>query len=235
MPLDANRLGTAQPWPWRVSNVRHATDPGKQPVCQVAHLIKQTFTDVVTASITKYISTGITSTNMPNAETKSYSKGDALWDGTLGTTGLPDYPRNVVITVTHGSSIVACNGVITGIDEYGKALTEDWAVTATGTTKTVTGLKAFYRVDSLTIISASNATANTLKMGTGVKLGLKFPAASIVPLGEMQDGALPTAGVIVAASTASTADARGTYASNAVPDSSKDYIVYYLSDDPTGI
>jgi hypothetical protein len=52
----------------------------------------------------------------------------------------------------------------------------------------------------------------------------------------MQDGAVVTTeGLLVAASSVSTADRRGTYAPNAAPDGAKDFVVYYISDDPTGI
>lgn len=209
--------------------------PGKQ----ISLLMKDSWTDPATASISAYISTGLTGAGeMPNANTITVSRTGALsaeWDGTLGATGKPDFPRNVVVTVTHGSSIVACNGVITGIDVYGRTITETWSVTATGTTKTYTGVTAFYRVDQITVISASDAEANTLKLGTGAVLGLSMPNPIASAVKETSAGSVVTNGTFVAASTSANADKRGTYAPNSAPNGSTDYAVWYVCDDPTGL
>jgi hypothetical protein len=151
--------------------------------------------------------------------------------GVLAAAAL-DYARNVVITVTHASSIVAMSGVITGTDIYGKPITEAWSVTATGTSKTFTGAKAFKTISSITEVVAADASGNTIIAGTGKVLGLAAYCSVASGVKEIADGSVVTTGAVVAASSASTADARGTYAPSAAPDDAKDYTLYYLSDSP---
>lgn len=165
----------------------------------------------------------------PNATTITPTLDGAL--AVLGV-GVPDFTRNVVVTVTHASSVVAENGVITGTDINDKVITEAWSVTATGTSKVFTGLKAFKRVTSVTIVSASNATTNTNIIGTGKKFGLSAKCSSVVPVAEEEDGAAPTAGVIVKASVVAADDKLGTYAPNSAPNAALDFDIWYLSDDP---
>jgi len=201
-------------------------------------LVKDSWTAPVTASTTAYISTGLTGAGeMPNNSTITCNRTSgsltAEWNGTYGATGKPDYPRNVVVTVTHASSVVACNGVITGKDRYGRQITETWSVTATGTSKTYTSVTSFYQVDEITVISASDATANTLKLGFGAVLGLSMPCSVASAVKEVAAGSVVTNGVFVARSTAANADKRGTYAPNTPPNSSNDYTVWYISDDPS--
>lgn len=163
------------------------------------------------------------------AGTRNMTLGGAL-------AGVMDVARNVVIVVTHATAVVAMSGTITGTDEYGKTITEAWSVTATGTTKTFTGKKAFKTVTQITETVAADASANTIVAGSGVVLGLPFRAVSVVPVGEMVDGALATAGVIVAgAGSSATADWRGTYTPNSAPDGARDYEVFVLVDDPTDV
>jgi hypothetical protein len=147
-----------------------------------------------------------------------------------------DYARNVVITVTHASSIVAMSGVITGTDIGGATITEAWAVTATGTTKTFTGAKAFKTITSITEVVAADASGNTIIAGDGKVLGLDTPslaAGTNACVKEIQSGTgVVTNGVYVAASTASTADARGTFTPNGTLNATIDWDVWYLSDYP---
>jgi len=140
--------------------------------------------------------------------------------------------RNVVITVTHDTSVVAMSGVITGTDINGKPITEAWSVTATGTSKTFTGAKAFKTVTSITEVVVADASANTVKAGSGNKLGLSGICSVASAVKEIAAGSVVTNGTLVAGSTSASADARGTYAPNTVPDASNDYTVYYLSDSP---
>lgn len=138
-----------------------------------------------------------------------------------------DVPRNVQIT----SSGVDTTRVFTivGKDEYGVALTE----TITGVnTATVQGNKAF---KSVTSISVDAACAGNISCGFGNKLGLPvfLPATGLI-LAELQDGGAAVAGTKVAglsaltASTAATADVRGTYVPNAAPDGAKAYSLFVL-------
>jgi hypothetical protein len=146
--------------------------------------------------------------------------------------GIADLARNVVIVVTHATAVVAMSGVITGTDVNGKAITEAWSVTATGTSKTFTGAKAFKTITSITEVVAADASANSIVSGDGKVLGFDAYCSVASAVKEIADGSVVTTGTLVAASSASTADARGTYAPSATPDSAKDFTVYYLSDAP---
>lgn len=228
MSLTAAQAGNKVGVPQYVGNIPKGGEPSLTPKPALASLFKLTLTDPIVGDLDGWVTT------FAGPDTATLTKLKAGFNGALGVTGVPDYPRNVVITVTHGSSVVAESGTITGIDLYGTALTEAWSVTAGTTSKTFTGKKAFARVDSVTITTVADGSANSNIIGTGNVFGLPFKCSSVQPIGEMQDGAVPTAGTIVAAGTASTADMRGTYSPNAAPDGSKDYVVYFLSDDPTG-
>lgn len=145
--------------------------------------------------------------------------------------GVADYARNVVITVTHASSVVAMSGTITGTDIFGNVITEDWSVTATGTSKVFTGNKAFKTVTSITETVAADASANTIIAGTGEKLGLERFAEAPVVVADLEDGAVPTPGVVVARSVAATADARGTYTPDSSPNAALDFDLWYIVED----
>jgi hypothetical protein len=152
---------------------------------------------------------------------------------TSGGVAKLDFARNVVITVTHGSAVIALSGVITGTDIAGDPLTEAWSVTAGTTSKTFTGLKAFKSVTSITEVNAADASGDTIIAGTGTKLGLSAQNSVISAVKEYADGAIVTTGTLVAGSTATTTtDPRGTYAPATAPDGVHDYDVWYISDNP---
>lgn len=172
----------------------------------------------------------------PNTTTFEFGVGTGL-NGALvvGAVAKPDVPRNVVITVTHGSAVVAESGVITGLDLYGRVITEAWSVTAGGTSKVFTGRKAFARVTLVTVTAASDASANSNTIGTGVVLGLDVKCSvggTGAGVKELVDGAIVTTGVVVAASAAAADDARGTYDPATDPDGAHDYDLWFISDDP---
>lgn len=157
-------------------------------------------------------------------------------DMTLGgvLAGIADYARNVVITVTHGSAVVAMSGTIYGTDINGNQISEAWSVTAGGTSKVFTGAKAFKTVTRITETVAADASTNTIIAGTGNVLGLDLPAALGgvgVALKEIAAGSLVATGTLVAASQSASADRNGTYLPATVPNASNDYSVYYLVDD----
>jgi hypothetical protein len=179
-----------------------------------------------------------TSTELPNNTTITYTTAD---DGTTpfdngdtpvvssintstGTTASVwklDVPRNLVCVVTHDSAIVAMTTVIAGYDVYGVRMTESFVATATGTTKTVTGAKAFAAIESIAITSAGNATTNTLTVGSGSLIGLPYKLASKDDLVSLKfDGATNAPSAVVAAVTttasATTGDIRGTVAIDTV-------------------
>lgn len=233
MPLPTNYNGGGVPAPMIVPNVPRAANPGLTPVPSMSFIYKQTITAPAAASLTAFISTPVAG---PNVATATYLRGSAQFNGALGATGIIPVARNVVVTVTHASAVVLTSGVITGIDIYGKTITEAWSVTAGGTTKTFTGAVAFKRIDSITITSASDATTNSNTFGTGNVLGLEMPTA--IPgadalVKELENTTIRITGTIVARSTAANADRRGTYLPAAVPNGALTYTLWYIVDDPT--
>lgn len=140
--------------------------------------------------------------------------------------------RNVIVTVTHGSSIVACNGVITGTDFYDNVVTNTWSVTATGTSKTSATAQCFKTVTGVTLIAAADASANSIIIGDGDVLGLAMVCASVAIVGEEEDGSAPTAGAVVAGSTSANADRLGSYDPNSALNGALDFDLWYLVDDP---
>ena len=159
--------------------------------------------------------------------------GTTVWDVRDGAT----YGRNLVSVATHSSAVVAMTVLISGFDIYGNAMTEQHSITATGTSKTATGAKAFAYVRSIAITAAADASANTLNIGTGSKLGLPFKleklghllAASIGGVTESIGVASNATAVAAVTTTASatTGDTRGTIAFTTSLDGSKEAFVWY--------
>lgn len=148
--------------------------------------------------------------------------------GGVNSQGQLDCPRNVTVTAT---GAVAVSGIIYGHDEFNRQITENWTLAGAGT---FTGKKAFGRVDAVTITSVADATAITVSAGFGNVLGL--PARSGVAgvnaaLKEQVDGAPVTTGTLVAASTATTDDAQGTYLPATAPNGVHVYEVWFLVND----
>ena len=183
----------------------------------------ETWTNAITLDDNGYLTT----TAGPNATTSTPTLVGAL---VTSGVGISTYARNVVITVTHSSSVVAMSGVITGTDVHGNVITEAWSVTATGTSKVYTGTKAFKTVTSVTLVAATDASANSIIIGTGDKLGLSERCASVMIVAEEQDGALATAGTVVKGSSVSTADYYGTYDPNSALNGALDFDLWYLVD-----
>ena len=228
MTLTSAQLATRQAFPPTFVKAGYPACPNplkRDVVLTAAAIAKVTFTNPATID-----TDGVSASHAGAgaAGTTNMTIGGALASGGVATL---DVPRNVVITVTHSSSVVAMSGTITGTDEYGHTITEAWAVTATGTSKTFTGKKAFKTVTGITEVVAGDASANTIIAGNGKVLGLPFKAAVPAIITETEDGAVPTAGVLVAASTAATADARGTYTPNSALNGALDFVVYYLCED----
>jgi hypothetical protein len=201
---------------------------------RLARLYRQTWTNPA-ALVANGIKTAFAGPNTTTFEFTPLSG----FNGSLlsGNRVVLDFPRNVVITVTHGSAVVAESGVIEGLDEYGDFLSEAWSVTAGGTTKTFTGKKAFKAVTRVTVTAATDASANTNTIGTGNVLGLNVKSsvggvASAVK--ELVDLAIVATGTLVAASVAATDDFRGTYLPATVPDGAHDYDVTFITEDPEG-
>ena len=167
------------------------------------------------------------------AATTTTINGVTVWDVRDGAT----YGRNLVSVATHDSAVVAMTILISGFDIYGNAMTEQQAISASGTSKTATGYKAFAYVRSIAITAAADASANTLNIGTGAKLGLPFVLAKkghmqSVSLGGVQEQINVASNAAVMEGTATTAsattgDVRGTVAFNTALDGSKEAFVWY--------
>ena len=135
-------------------------------------------------------------------------------NGALASGGVAtfDVPRAVVAAWT-GTAVLT----VTGTDQYGNVVKES---SASGTS--LTGKKAYKTITGV----STSADITGLTVGTGKVLGLPvfLPSGASV-LKEMEDGAAPTAGTLVAgvttAASATTGDVRGTYAPNSNPDGSK--------------
>lgn len=134
-------------------------------------------------------------------------------NGALAAAGVAtlDVPRALVAAWTNTAVLT-----VTGTDEYGVVIRES---SASGTS--FTGKKAFKTVTAVT----TSADITGLTVGTGKVLGLPaFLAGTGEVLRELQDGAAPTAGTVVAGdvttATATTGDVRGTYAPNGTPNGS---------------
>lgn len=174
-----------------------------------------------------------TSTELPNDDTIVYTPGTAPFDGALVSDdrAVLDVARNVVVAATHDSSLVAMTIVINGLDQYGEAMSEQLAITATGTSKSATGKKAFKEITSIEITSAGNATSNTVDIGTGNALGLPHRVDANELMLAIVDGALDATPVFAPAdtttATATTGDIRGTITFDDVPDGTSVYSVLY--------
>lgn len=152
---------------------------------------------------------------------------DGLINGSLAAGGVAifDVPRNVVAAWTNTAVLT-----VTGLDEYGNVMVES---SASGTT--MAGAKAFKRITRVRI----SANATGLTVGTGDVLGLPFflhGAARVIR--EIQDGAVATAGTVVAGvttnpATATTGDPRGTYDPNAACDGARVFELMIANADPS--
>ena len=123
-----------------------------------------------------------------------------------------DVPRALIITI--GTGTIANRSItISGFDYYGQPMSE---VIATGTTQstTVSGLKAFYIVTSIT---TSGAVGGTVAVGTTDVLGLPVRVTNVAYVASVKSNntLAQDAGTFVAAATATatttTGDVRGTY------------------------
>jgi hypothetical protein len=135
-------------------------------------------------------------------------------NGALASGGVAtfDVPRNVVGAWT-GTAVMT----VTGTDVYGETVVES---SASGTS--LTGKKAFKTVTAVSV--SADVTAATVGSGDVLGLPVALPEKGLV-VREMEDGAAPTAGTLVAAvrttATATTGDVRGTYDPNSACDGAK--------------
>lgn len=155
-----------------------------------------------------------------------------VWDVRDGA----DYGRNLVTVATHATAVVAMTVTYSGYDYAKRAMTEVHAITATGTSKTVTGAKAFAYLESVSVAAAADASANTLNVGTGVKLGLPYALHSAADVLAVyhggaqelvnQSGGATVVAAVATAASGTTGDVRGTVAVNGTLDGSKEVVLW---------
>lgn len=148
----------------------------------------------------------------------------SLTTGDLLLTSL-DVPRN--LTMVGNTATVTQTALVTGLDEYGQAMTE--LFTLNGTTA-VTGVKAFADISGIVLNSGNTGEVD---VGFGTRLGLPFRIASSiqgVPGGLLVDNIVNTTAVFVTGlattvtSTAGTGDVRGTVVSTgSLPNNARRY------------
>ena len=92
----------------------------------------------------------------------------ASLDGTIGA-GRIFPPRNLTITLNSHTDWDVTTAIVTGKDEFGREITEDFAIPDGGNT-VLTGSKVFSQVTSL-FLPAQTGTNGLLDLGTGTKLG----------------------------------------------------------------
>ena len=149
-----------------------------------------------------------------------------------------DVARNVTSLVTHGSAVVPMTIGLHGFDTDEKAMSETIAVAAGGTSQSDAGQKAFKFIRQVDLTALADASANTVNVGFGDKLGLPsfLPGTGYV-LQELEDGAVPTAGTVVAGDTstasATTGDVRGTYDPNTACDGVTGFALLAALPDPS--
>lgn len=201
---------------------------------------------------------GATGANLPNAATKTYTPA-TNGVAPLNNAGRPatvtqlfpaggnvaqlayvlDVPRNLVFNGTHGASLIAMTLVVTGFDEWLIPITEQFVITATGTTKTVNGKKAWKYITSMAITSAGDATANTANLGWGNVFGLQYRTTDANAVMSMSNGVIDATCVVTKADdtappSATTGDARGTVAPSVASDGVKNFGFWMVpSDDST--
>ena len=144
-----------------------------------------------------------------------------------------DVPRNISINVTHSSAVVAMSFTVTGYDAWGYKLAETFSITASGTTKTAAGKKAFAAVESISYTVAASVQANTVNVGIGDVLGLPYKAAAKADvLRVFFDDAADDSATVVAAvtteATATTGDVRGTVDPDSACDGSEIAVWMYV-------
>lgn len=143
--------------------------------------------------------------------------------------------RNLITAVTHATSVVAMTVLYEGFDVYREPCSELHTITATGTTKTVTGKKAMRWLKQVTITSAGNATTNTLIASSGTAIGLRAVArhANHVVIAKADgddetDGAVIVPADLTDPATSATGDVRGTITFTTPPDGTKQFLVGIL-------
>lgn len=198
-----------------------------------------------------------TSTELPNAETVTYTTADdgtspfdnaatpapadvVMADGASYSVWTLDVARNVTAAVGHASAVVAMTVLVTGFDQWGQRMSELLSLTAGGTSKTAAGKKAFKHILSISITAATNAESNTgFNLGWGDVLGMPYriDGASDV-LSAFCDGTMELASCTVVAAdatdpaTTTTGDPRGTIDFSTASNGTRVYAAWVHVADP---
>lgn len=172
----------------------------------------------------------LAATNNVCASQTILSATTALINGTLAASGLAtlDVPRNLQL-ISSNAGDTTQTATIRGFDEYGEAVTE--TKTMNGTVS-VTGLKAFKTVASITF---SAALAGNLTVGTGTRLGLPFRMRIGDLITVKADNAVEVPTTITVADTATptgaTGDIRGTVAPSTAMNGTVQYsMLFWIQD-----
>ena len=180
---------------YRVDQCSYAADVGSDGLCTVD------IPAVATASATA-IANGVVM-----AAAGNISPSALFTDLLMGR-----YGRSVTVTAGAGGA-----GVIFGYDYLGQAIKEYVTLIAGA----VVSKKMFKDIAYVTV-----PAGGTFSIGTGVILGVPYKVLSTGMIGELTSDAVPTAGVLAAGVTTQTltsADPRGTYTPNLVPDGTRYY------------
>jgi hypothetical protein len=169
------------------------------------------------------------------------ASGTQTLNGAIVTNGVAvlDVARN--ITVGGGQPLNSTVFTVRGTDIFGVSLTE--AITGQATTTATKGAKAFKTVSSIvlsgTSLSNSAIASNTIGFGDVLGLPVYLPATGDAFLkGQLTSNSVPTTGTFVAglspntASTATTADVRGTVTPNDATNGTRAYELILLLSDP---
>ena len=204
-----------------------------RPGVPIAPLTKVSLGSPVPLSTAALVSAA-TSTELPNASTKTYTTatdnttpldGAATAPSTVFLNGanvlvwVLDVPRNITSVNTKTGTTAALTITVTGYDVYGVPMTETITSPATSTSIVADGKKAFKWVYSIAIYSAADATSNTLSIGWGDVLGLPYALTAksdlltnSVYFNDVLEATAPTVVKADATTpaTATTGDVRGT-------------------------
>lgn len=170
------------------------------------------------------------------------TSGSVTLDGARVTDGVAvfDVPRNMTVTPPTGITVTANSIKATGTDVFGEDMIETGPQTAVTNGTTISFAKAFKEISAVEVALTLGGTITTATVGFGDVLGLPvhLPAAAFINA-ELEDGAAASAGTVVAglspvtASTATTADVRGTYDPASAADGSKVFELLVNLSDPT--
>jgi len=138
----------------------------------------------------------------------------------------PDWPRNIVVTVsaTTAADVAAGNIVVKGLNIAGEAIEEKFAITA-DTPAAKTGTLAFKEVTSVTV-PVQDGDSVTIDVGWGDKFGLPYSLTHNTILktyfGGTEEATAPTVVVDAAEIEKNTIDLDST------PDGAKDIDIYLI-------